>query len=202
MQRASKRFNNADRGQRWVGLFVLLAGLGTATSTWSGDELLVQRLLAGGEVLLIRHAAAPGTGDPAGFRLGDCATQRNLSDTGREQARAIGDWLRDRGIERARVYSSQWCRCLETAELDGFRQNALGDCGIEGRSAQARGAWQRAQRQGSCEIRGRNAERVGRRWHSRSRRERFRTALARWRRQVEEAAMSRASTAGLFRRHC
>lgn len=117
MQRTSKRFNNADRGQRWVGLFVLLMGLGTATSAWSGDDHLVQRMLTGGEVLLIRHAAAPGMGDPAGFRLGDCATQRNLSDSGREQARAIGDWLRDQGIERARVYSSQWCRCLETAEL-------------------------------------------------------------------------------------
>jgi len=116
IQRTSKRFNNADWGQRWVGLFVLLMGLGTATTAWSGDDHLVQRMLAGGEVLLIRHAAAPGTGDPEGFRLGDCATQRNLSDTGRKQARAIGDWLRDQGIERARVYSSQWCRCLETAE--------------------------------------------------------------------------------------
>jgi broad specificity phosphatase PhoE len=117
MHRTSKRFNNADWGQRWVGLIVLLMGLGTTTTAWSGDDRLVQRLLAGGEVLLIRHAAAPGTGDPAGFRLGDCATQRNLSDTGREQARAIGDWLRDQGVGRARVYSSQWCRCLETAEL-------------------------------------------------------------------------------------
>jgi broad specificity phosphatase PhoE len=117
MQRTSKRFNNADWGQHWVGLFVLLAGLGTATTVWSADDHLVQRMLAGGGVLLIRHAAAPGTGDPAGFRLGNCETQRNLSDGGREQARAIGDWLRDHGIERAHVYSSQWCRCLETAEL-------------------------------------------------------------------------------------
>ena len=117
MQRTSKRFHDADWGQRWIGLFVLLMGLSTATTAWSGDDHLVQRMLAGGEVLLIRHAAAPGTGDPEGFRLGDCATQRNLSDTGRKQARAIGDWLRDQGIERARVYSSQWCRCLETAEL-------------------------------------------------------------------------------------
>jgi phosphohistidine phosphatase SixA len=117
MQRRSKRFYKTDRGQRWVSLFVLLLGLGTATTAWSADDHLVQRMLAGGEVLLIRHAAAPGTGDPAGFRLGYCTTQRNLSDSGRQQARAIGDWLRDRGIERAHVYSSQWCRCLETAEL-------------------------------------------------------------------------------------
>jgi phosphohistidine phosphatase SixA len=117
MQRTSKRFNNANQGQRWAGLFVLLMGLGTATTAWSGDDHLVQRMLAGSGVLLIRHAAAPGTGDPEGFRLGDCATQRNLSDGGREQARAIGDWLREHGIERAHVYSSQWCRCLETAEM-------------------------------------------------------------------------------------
>ena len=117
MRRTSKHFKHADWGQRWVGLFVLLAGRGTATTGWSGDDHLVQRMRAGGEVLLIRHAAEPGRGDPEGFRLGNCATQRNLSDSGREQARAIGTWLREQGIERARVYSSQWCRCLETAEL-------------------------------------------------------------------------------------
>ena len=65
---------------------------------------------------MIRHAYAPGTGDPADFTIGDCTTQRNLDDQGREQARNIGAWLRERGINSARVYSSQWCRCLETAE--------------------------------------------------------------------------------------
>jgi broad specificity phosphatase PhoE len=83
----------------------------------AGEQALVERLQAGGHVLMIRHALAPGTGDPAGFRLEDCATQRNLNETGREQARVIGAWLRERGIERARVYASQWCRCRETAEL-------------------------------------------------------------------------------------
>jgi len=113
----SKCFRNVDWGRRWVGLFVLLVGLGVAKTAWSGDDHLVQRMLAGGHVLLIRHAAAPGTGDPEGFRLGDCSTQRNLSEAGRMQAQGIGDWLRGQGIQRARVYSSQWCRCLETAEL-------------------------------------------------------------------------------------
>jgi broad specificity phosphatase PhoE len=70
-----------------------------------------------GQVLLLRHALAPGTGDPPGFRLGDCSTQRNLDANGRRQARRLGDWLRERGVTRARVYSSQWCRCLETAKL-------------------------------------------------------------------------------------
>ena len=78
---------------------------------------MIERMKAGGHILMIRHALAPGTGDPANFRIGDCSTQRNLDDRGREQARAIGDWLRSNGITSARVYSSQWCRCLETAEL-------------------------------------------------------------------------------------
>jgi len=68
-------------------------------------------------VLLLRHALAPGTGDPPGFRLDDCSTQRNLSAAGREQAQALGDRLRTAGIHEARVYSSRWCRCLETARL-------------------------------------------------------------------------------------
>lgn len=77
-------------------------------------------LKRGEAVGLLRHALAPGTGDPEGFRLGACSTQRNLSPAGQDQARAIGTRLRDLGIEKARVFSSQWCRCLETARLLGF----------------------------------------------------------------------------------
>jgi phosphohistidine phosphatase SixA len=66
---------------------------------------------------MIRHAYAPGSGDPDNFKVGDCTTQRNLDDRGREQARSIGDWLRSKGIKADRVYSSQWCRCLETERL-------------------------------------------------------------------------------------
>lgn len=71
----------------------------------------------GADVIFLRHALAPGTGDPAGFRLGDCATQRNLSDEGRAQARAIGAALRDSGLRVAGVMTSQWCRARETAVL-------------------------------------------------------------------------------------
>lgn len=66
-------------------------------------------------VIVLRHARAPGTGDPADFRLGDCTTQRNLSDEGRRQAARIGARLRAAGLAETTVYSSQWCRCLETA---------------------------------------------------------------------------------------
>jgi phosphohistidine phosphatase SixA len=70
-----------------------------------------------GYVVMMRHALAPGVGDPDNFRLGDCATQRNLSAEGRQQAQQLGQMFRDRNIPIARVLSSQWCRCLETAKL-------------------------------------------------------------------------------------
>lgn len=69
---------------------------------------------------MLRHALAPGTGDPAEFDVNDCATQRNLSKSGREQARRIGDLFRANEIDSAHIYSSQWCRCLETARLLGL----------------------------------------------------------------------------------
>ncbi|MHA3976073.1 histidine phosphatase family protein [Halovulum sp. GXIMD14794] len=65
----------------------------------------------------MRHALAPGTGDPANLEIGDCSTQRNLDDRGRAQARAIGEALRQQGITFDAVLSSQWCRTRETAEL-------------------------------------------------------------------------------------
>lgn len=74
-------------------------------------------LRQGEAAAIMRHAVAPGTGDPEDFRLEDCATQRNLSEEGRAQARAIGQLFRAHGIERAEVYSSQWCRSLDTARL-------------------------------------------------------------------------------------
>jgi broad specificity phosphatase PhoE len=70
-----------------------------------------------GAVAVMRHALAPGTGDPAEFRLGDCTTQRNLDERGRAQARAIGDAFRARDIAFDTVFTSQWCRTRETADL-------------------------------------------------------------------------------------
>jgi phosphohistidine phosphatase SixA len=81
------------------------------------DPLVWQALRGGGHAILIRHAEAPGTGDPPGFRLGDCATQRNLSDDGRAQARAIGEAFRSQHVRVDGVASSRWCRGLETARL-------------------------------------------------------------------------------------
>lgn len=100
----------------WISV-ILGAGLLSATVAAASAEQLVAQIKSGGHVLMIRHAYAPGTGDPDHFRIGDCATQRNLNDRGRAQAKEIGQWLRRRGIDTARIYSSQWCRCLETAKL-------------------------------------------------------------------------------------
>lgn len=96
---------------------VLLVWLLGWSASLRADEPLWEALRTGEAVALVRHALAPGTGDPAGFRLEDCATQRNLSDEGRRQARAIGAAFRQNGITAARVLSSRWCRCLETARL-------------------------------------------------------------------------------------
>jgi broad specificity phosphatase PhoE len=93
---------------------VVLAGDSSASSDpW--DSLRTGRAIA-----LMRHAVAPGIGDPVSFKLDDCSTQRMLSGEGRSQARDVGLRLRTRGILRARVVSSRWCRALETAELLGF----------------------------------------------------------------------------------
>lgn len=73
-----------------------------------------------GTILLMRHALAPGNGDPVDMTIDDCSTQRNLSEEGREQARKSGELLRRHGITNVAVYSSQWCRCRETAVLLGF----------------------------------------------------------------------------------
>jgi broad specificity phosphatase PhoE len=94
-------------------LHPLAAGAADAAS-----EAAWQQLRQGGYVILIRHALTdPGVGDPPGFRLDDCDTQRNLSEAGRADARRIGEAFKARAIPVAEVRSSRWCRCLETARL-------------------------------------------------------------------------------------
>jgi phosphohistidine phosphatase SixA len=83
----------------------------------SSEELWALLRQEPGLVVLFRHARAPGTGDPATFRLEDCATQRNLNAEGQQQSRQLGDAFRQRQIPVARVLSSQWCRSLDTARL-------------------------------------------------------------------------------------
>jgi phosphohistidine phosphatase SixA len=94
-----------------LSLFVTAPSLASEEAAWAA-------LRADGHVALMRHADAPGGfGDPPGFRLDDCATQRNLSARGRADAAAVGARLKAQGAKLGRILSSPWCRCLDTARL-------------------------------------------------------------------------------------
>ena len=81
------------------------------------NKNLMNQFKEGGKLIFIRHAYAPGSGDPANFNLNDCSTQRNLSDEGRNQAKLIGEFFIKNKIEIDKVLSSEWCRCKETAKI-------------------------------------------------------------------------------------
>jgi phosphohistidine phosphatase SixA len=100
-------------------LLLLLSSRSELLAAATSADLWTQ-LAAGGQAVLMRHAMAPGVGDPATFQLGDCSTQRNLSAAGRQQARRIGAAFRQHGVTVEKIYTSQWCRCQETAELLGL----------------------------------------------------------------------------------
>jgi len=86
---------------------------------------LAEQLQSPDYVLLMRHALAPGFGDPANFSVNDCSTQRNLNEVGRAQARSTGQWLREQGVRSARVYASPWCRCQDTARELGYGKHQV-----------------------------------------------------------------------------
>ena len=98
---------------RWIALVVFLWPAAAVANDWAALD-------QPGAIAIMRHALAPGTGDPAGFELGDCSTQRILNDAGRQQARSIGEAFRARGIVFDHVFTGQWCRTRETAELLGL----------------------------------------------------------------------------------
>lgn len=98
---------------RWLALLILFLPGPAQANSWDA-------FFEAGAIAIMRHALAPGKGDPANLTIGDCSTQRNLDERGRDQARAIGVALRERGITFVAVLSSQWCRTRETAELLGL----------------------------------------------------------------------------------
>jgi phosphohistidine phosphatase SixA len=118
----------------------LLAVIGAREAL--ANDAVWRALAAGGQVVMIRHAiTTPGSGDPAGMRLDDCKTQRNLTDQGRRHAREIGEAFRSRAIAVERVLSSPWCRCLETGRLAfGAAEPRSALANLFGRHAQE--AWQ------------------------------------------------------------
>ena len=92
--------------------------LSTSSSAQSQDHSDAwEQLRQGNAIAIMRHALAPGTGDPADFDVQDCSTQRNLSAEGREQSQKIGRLFNSQGIDAAQIFSSEWCRCQETARL-------------------------------------------------------------------------------------
>jgi broad specificity phosphatase PhoE len=130
---------SASRRAVLAGLLALPAGASGWSASAQSDSWAALR--RPGSFALIRHALAPGTDDPPGFRLDDCATQRNLSAEGRAQAVRIGELFRANGIAAADVHSSQWCRCLETAtlmRLGETRQQPLLNSFFQDRSREAR----------------------------------------------------------------
>lgn len=107
----------------FVGIALSLALIGAGTAGVRADEAGLRAAVSGGSVIMIRHGlTTPGTSDPLGFKLEDCATQRNLIDEGREESRRLGRLFRNHGVKIDRVLSSEWCRCIETAELIGAGQ--------------------------------------------------------------------------------
>jgi len=97
-------------------LIIIFISITTSIKADSNKNLINQ-LEEGGKLIFIRHAYAPGSGDPDNFNLNDCSTQRNLSNEGRRQAKYIGEFFLKNKIKIDKVLSSEWCRCKETAKI-------------------------------------------------------------------------------------
>jgi phosphohistidine phosphatase SixA len=97
-------------------IFILFISLTTLVKADSKKNI-IENLKEGGKLIFIRHAYAPGGGDPENFNINECSTQRNLSESGKIQSRKIGNFFTDNRIKIDNVYSSEWCRCKETAYL-------------------------------------------------------------------------------------
>ena len=97
-------------------LLIIFISLTTGIKADSSAEI-INELKKGGHLIFIRHAYAPGTGDPNNFKINDCSTQRNLDIAGREQSKKIGDFFDQQEIPIDKVISSYWCRCKETASI-------------------------------------------------------------------------------------
>jgi len=109
-------FSRLCRHSMTVGPLLLFLSVLVSAPQVHASEAGWRHLRSSG-IVLFRHALAPGTGDPPGFTLGDCSTQRNLNARGRGDARRIGETFQTRGIEVGKVLTSQWCRCRDTADF-------------------------------------------------------------------------------------
>ncbi len=96
---------------------ILIFFLFLLNKTSFANENIVEILKKGGNIIFIRHAIAPGNGDPLNFDISDCSTQRNLSKDGELQALKIGKFFKENDIKLTKVVSSEWCRCKDTAKI-------------------------------------------------------------------------------------
>ena len=102
---------------KFLKIILILSISLTSSVKADSKKNIIEKLKAGGNLIFIRHAYAPGGGDPENFNIYDCLTQRNLSESGRIQSRKIGNFFKENKIKIKNVYSSEWCRCKETAFL-------------------------------------------------------------------------------------
>ena len=102
---------------KFIKFFIIIFITFPSTIKADLNQELSKELRKGGKIIFIRHAYAPGGGDPENFDINNCDTQRNLSDEGRNQAKKIGNFFKKNDIPIFKVFSSEWCRCKETAEL-------------------------------------------------------------------------------------
>ena len=98
-------------------LFLLILISLTFSNQVFSEDKIIENLKEGGKIIFIRHAYAPGGGDPQNFNINDCSTQRNLSDEGINQSKLIGEFFKTNKIQIDKVLSSEWCRCKDTAKF-------------------------------------------------------------------------------------
>ena len=99
-----------------ISLLFIFISLVFSNQAFSNDDL-IQSLKEGGKIIFIRHAYAPGGGDPENFNINDCSTQRNLNEEGITQSKLIGEFFKTKKIKIDKVLSSEWCRCKDTAKF-------------------------------------------------------------------------------------
>jgi len=97
-------------------IFTFILSIISTSNSFSNDKI-ISKLQSGGNIVFIRHAIAPGNGDPENFNIKDCSTQRNLSEEGINQSKKIGAFFKKNNIYIAKVLSSEWCRCKDTAKF-------------------------------------------------------------------------------------
>tara|TARA_Y100000994_G_C15681859_1_gene438114 strand:- start:198 stop:752 length:555 start_codon:yes stop_codon:yes gene_type:complete len=96
-------------------IFTFILSIISTSNSFSNDKI-ISKLQSGGNIVFIRHAIAPGNGDPENFNIKDCSTQRNLSEEGINQSKKIGAFFKKNNINIDKVLSSEWCRCKDTAK--------------------------------------------------------------------------------------